>query len=141
VLGGNGISGYHDAYMFEEPLIIIGRVGAYCGCVHVSPSKSWVTDNALYVSDRDDALSFDYLVHALSHAHTSTSMPATSGSRWFPDRAYIRFEVLVPPIDLQEDFVARIGRAEALTSSHKSSAIALDSLFASLQHRAFQGEL
>jgi len=30
VLGGNGISGFHDQYKFEEPQIVIGRVGAYC---------------------------------------------------------------------------------------------------------------
>jgi len=48
VFGGNGINGYHDQYMFEGRQIIIGRVGVYCGCVHVSPPRSWVTDNALY---------------------------------------------------------------------------------------------
>ena len=36
VYGGNGINGYHDKYIFREPKIVIGRVGAYCGCVHVS---------------------------------------------------------------------------------------------------------
>ncbi|MBI2997611.1 MAG: restriction endonuclease subunit S [Deltaproteobacteria bacterium] len=50
VLGGNGINGYHDKFMFETPQIIIGRVGVYCGCVHVSPPMSWVTDNAIRAS-------------------------------------------------------------------------------------------
>ena len=42
VLGGNGINGFHDRYMFDDPQIVIGRVGVYCGCVHASPPKSWV---------------------------------------------------------------------------------------------------
>jgi len=140
VLGGNGISGYHDTYMFEEPQIVIGRVGVYCGCVHVSPPKSWVTDNALYVSDRDAALSFDYLVHALIHARLNRyasqfGQPLVSGSRIYP------VEILVPPKDLQKQFAARIRRSDELAVGYKLSASAIDSLFGSLQHRAFRGEL
>ncbi len=140
VFGGNGISGYHDTYMFEEPQIVIGRVGVYCGCVHVSPPKSWVTDNALYVSDRDAALSFDYLVHALTHARLNRcasqfGQPLVSASRIYP------VEVLVPTEAFQEEFSARIRRAEELVETHKSSATALDSLFVSLQQRAFNGEV
>src|SRR5262249_4346525 len=50
VYGGNGVSGSHHEYMFEDPQIVVGRVGAYCGCVHVTEPQSWITDNALYVS-------------------------------------------------------------------------------------------
>ena len=49
VYGGNGVSGFHDQWMFEEPKIVIGRVGVYCGCVHLTEPESWITDNALYV--------------------------------------------------------------------------------------------
>ncbi|EJB1676506.1 restriction endonuclease subunit S, partial [Salmonella enterica] len=49
VYGGNGITGYHDKYNTEEPIIVIGRVGYYCGSVHLTPEKSWITDNALLV--------------------------------------------------------------------------------------------
>jgi len=52
VYGGNGINGYHDKYMFSEPKIVIGRVGAQCGCVHVTEPNAWITDNALYVSEQ-----------------------------------------------------------------------------------------
>ena len=31
VYGGNGIIGYSDRYLLEEPTIIVGRVGEYCG--------------------------------------------------------------------------------------------------------------
>lgn len=140
VLGGNGVSGYHDRYMFEEPQIVIGRVGVYCGCVHVSPPKSWITDNALYVSEHDTALSFDYLVHALIHARLNQyasqfGQPLVSGSRIYP------VEILVPPEDLQREFASRVRKADELAGRYKSSSIAFDLLFASLQQRAFGGEL
>ena len=49
VYGGNGISGTHNEYLLEKPTIIIGRVGEYCGAVHLTKPYSWVTDNALYI--------------------------------------------------------------------------------------------
>ena len=71
VYGGNGINGKHDEFMFEEPKIVIGRVGAYCGCVHVTEPRSWVTDNALYIEAFDSALHPEYLAFALSEAKLS----------------------------------------------------------------------
>ena len=71
VYGGNGINGKHDEFMFEEPKIVIGRVGAYCGCVHVTEQRSWVTDNALYIETYDSALHPEYLAFALSEAKLS----------------------------------------------------------------------
>ena len=51
VYGGNGRSGFHSEYFVEEPIIVIGRVGAYCGAVHITDPKAWVTDNSLYVTN------------------------------------------------------------------------------------------
>jgi type I restriction enzyme S subunit len=52
VFGGNGINSYHNQFLFEDPKIVIGRVGAKCGCVYITQPKSWITDNALYVHDK-----------------------------------------------------------------------------------------
>ena len=46
IYGGNGIIGYTNKYNFEN-VVIIGRVGANCGSVHVEKGKCWVSDNAL----------------------------------------------------------------------------------------------
>jgi len=48
VYGGNGVMGYSSQFLTTQESIVIGRVGAYCGSVHVCPPRSWVTDNALY---------------------------------------------------------------------------------------------
>jgi type I restriction enzyme, S subunit len=140
VLGGNGVNGFHDKYMFEEPQIVIGRVGAYCGCVHLSPRNCWVTDNALYVSECSPRLRTCYLTHALSHAKlnqyaSQSGQPLVSGSRIYPVR------ILVPAVALQDEFANRIGAVEKLKAAQRRSLAELDALFASLQHRAFRGEL
>jgi type I restriction enzyme S subunit len=46
-----------------------------------------------------------------------------------------------PPLQLQLEFARRIGAVDALRASHRASLAELDALFASLQHRAFRGEL
>jgi hypothetical protein len=49
--------------------------------------------------------------------------------------------VFLPPIKLQQTFATRIQAIEALKSTHRAALAQLDALFASLQHRAFSGEL
>ena len=51
VYGGNGIIGYCNNPLFDKPTIIVGRVGEYCGNVFKTQEKSWVTDNAMLVSE------------------------------------------------------------------------------------------
>lgn len=49
--------------------------------------------------------------------------------------------VHLPPIELQRIFTHRITSIEALKATHRAALTELDALFASLQHRAFRGEL
>lgn len=51
------------------------------------------------------------------------------------------FPLLIPPRPLQDKFARNVAAAEKLKAAHRSSLAQLDSLFASLQHRAFRGEL
>ena len=51
------------------------------------------------------------------------------------------FEVLLPPLPLQQTFATRIASIEALKTTHRRALAALDALFASLQQRAFTGAL
>ncbi len=50
-------------------------------------------------------------------------------------------ETYLPPLSLQQEFVRRIATVENLRLTHRASLAELDALFASLQHRAFRGEL
>lgn len=53
VYGGNGILDYADSFNFEDDTIIIGRVGAYCGCVYFENNKFWLSDNALGIKSNE----------------------------------------------------------------------------------------
>ena len=51
------------------------------------------------------------------------------------------FPLLMPPLHLQRAFSRVIAAAETQVCAHQTFLTELDALFASLQHRAFQGEL
>jgi type I restriction enzyme S subunit len=140
VYGGNGVSGYHDSFMFEERKIVLGRVGAYCGAVHYSAPNSWITDNALYVSEKQEPFEDHYLIAALEQANLNqyagrAGQPLISGSRIYP------VEILVPPDSMQRAFSKSVASLLDLDQSRASASTHLDQLWDVLMSRAFSGQL
>jgi len=50
-------------------------------------------------------------------------------------------QIPVPPLSLQNNFASHVAAVEKLKTAHRASLVQLDALFATLQHRAFRGEL
>ena len=89
VYGGNGITGYHNDYLVEEETVVIGRVGYYCGSVHVTEPKAWVTDNAFITTYPMGCIDRDYLVFTLrsmnlGQNNNATAQPVVSGKKIYP---------------------------------------------------------
>jgi restriction endonuclease S subunit len=53
----------------------------------------------------------------------------------------VRIQLYLPPLPLQREFAAQVSAVERLKAAQRASLAKLDALFASLQHRAFRGEL
>lgn len=51
VIGGNGCMGKTNLFNSSRDTLVIGRVGAKCGNIHVVKGNNWITDNALRISD------------------------------------------------------------------------------------------
>jgi type I restriction enzyme S subunit len=51
------------------------------------------------------------------------------------------FSIPVPPLEVQRAFATHVAEIDKLKSHHRAHLAKLDKLFASLQHRAFRGEL
>lgn len=140
VYGGNGINGYHSEYMFEQPVIVLGRVGAYCGAIYYSEPNCWVTDNALYVAEQPDDLLPRYLTEALRVANLNqyagrAGQPLISGSRIYP------VEILVPPPEDQETFARCIVNFYRDEKQRMDADDHIQKLFSVFLHRAFTGDL
>ena len=67
---------------------------------------------------------------------------STNGMKGMVSKSrFERIEMMAPPLDLQRIFAARAQAIEALKSRQQVALSQLDTLFASLQHHAFRGEL
>ncbi len=65
----------------------------------------------------------------------STTLPIVKKS------SFEKIEIPIAPLDRQREFVRRVNRYDAIMVPLNAQATAFDALFASLQHRAFRGEL
>lgn len=107
VYGGNGITGYHDNYNISEETIVIGRVGYYCGSVHMTPDRAWVTDNAFITRYSESNIDKKFLYYLLNStdlrlSDSSTAQPVISGKKIYP------IEVLLPPLPEQKRIAAKL---------------------------------
>ena len=89
VYGGNGITGYHSKYNVEEPTLVIGRVGFYCGSTHITEKYAWITDNAFITSFNNNLLEIKWLklfldASELRRKSSSTAQPVISGKTVYP---------------------------------------------------------
>jgi len=46
IIGANGEIGRADSFLYDQPLVVVGRVGS-CGETHLINQKVWISDNAL----------------------------------------------------------------------------------------------
>ena len=100
VYGGNGVNGYHSEYNVSEPTLVIGRVGFYCGSVHITPEKAWITDNAFIVTYSKKHFDITFLKYLLMNTDlrqndSSTAQPVISGTKIY------NLLIPVPPIEEQ----------------------------------------
>lgn len=86
----------------------------------------------------------DFLAFMLSMKAIQSQIESHVGQVTMGKLALFRIEKLLipfPPLPLQQTFAHCIQSVEALKTTHNAALQELDRLFASLQHRAFQGEL
>jgi len=100
VIGGNGGMGFTDAVNSADASLVIGRVGAHCGNVHLIQEPSWITDNALKVYDirrfDDNYLFFALRTRDLNTLASRNAQPLMTGET-------VKAQILpIPPLEEQE---------------------------------------
>jgi len=83
VVGGNGFMGMTNDFNVDEKVIAIGRVGAYCGNVHLITEQSWISDNALIVKSMHDLkyLVYVFIALDLNSEANKTAQPVITGTK------------------------------------------------------------
>ena len=110
VYGGNGILGYTSKKFSDKRHLVIGRVGAYCGCVHIAESPNWITDNALY-SEKwfSSEVSLDFLAEQLGHFNLNR-FQRRGGQPLVTQSILHQLNIPLPPL-LEQNIIANIFQA------------------------------
>ncbi len=105
VYGSNGVIGHSDETNSGGNVVVIGRVGSYCGSLHFSESPCWVTDNAIRASPvgETDARFTYYLLHTLNLNEWRTG----SGQPLLNQAILSSIPAIVPPLSEQQS-IARV---------------------------------
>ena len=141
IYGGNGINGWAHTALYDHPVLIFGRVGQQCGNAFITEGPSWVTDNAIVVRISDvTKLNPLFVLHAFQGSSFSNRVKHLD-LPFINQGMILDNPIPIPPLIVQQTFANRIQTLEALKVCHRTSFTELDALFASLQHRAFRGEL
>lgn len=107
------------------------------GCCFQNTLVRFIADRSIVVPEFALAVFLKYFHDGeFSKISSKTSNVAHLGAARFA-----RMPFLVPPLELQQTFARRVAAVERLKEKHRDQLAELDALFASLQHRAFQGEL
>ena len=106
VFGGNGLMGYSDLYNIEEDRIIIGRVGALCGNIHISRGRRFISDNSLIFAPNNknilEFLAYFMVAADLNKLNTSSAQPLITGTK------VMNVFIPIPPLSEQKEIVSYI---------------------------------
>jgi len=118
VYGGNGKTGTHNEYFIEDPILVIGRVGAYCGAIHISEPKAWVTDNGLYVTQYLRPINQQYLAQILKQMNLN-QYAKVGGQPSISQSTLYHLNIPSPPLEVQKQIVTQIQAEQELVDANK----------------------
>lgn len=107
VYGGNDLTGTHNEFCFTGKRIVIGRVGEYCGNVHLIDGNYWITDNALKVDKIADEVTWDFLAIALQ-ALNINQYRSISAQPSISQTKILQLQIPIPPLHTQNEIVEHI---------------------------------
>ncbi len=128
---------------FEADDVMIGRYGPPVFQILRGLSGSY--NVALMKALPRGEILKDFIFHLLQegrlHAFVVARSERTAGQSGVNLELLEKYPAYLPPISAQREFARRVTAVEALKTAQRAALAELDALFATLQHRAFRGEL
>lgn len=137
VYGGNGIAWYTDSSLIDYPTVIIGRVGAWCGNVHMVTDPVWITDNAIYIKEqKTNKYTLEFLTELMKvmdfHQYADFS-----GQPKITQKPLETLEYLTPPVEMQNEFTDFVHQVDKSKVAVQKALDEAQLLFDSLMQKNF----
>ena len=140
VFGGNGVLGFSSRYLFEEPLLLIGRVGEYCGCAHHTAGRAWVSDNALYAKEILRETNTRYAVEYFNYANLN-QYRNQAGQPLITQGVISQVKMPLPPVAQQGEILEPLSLLNQKLVVTKRKHVTLTALFRTLLHQLMTAQL
>jgi type I restriction enzyme S subunit len=126
--GANGVQGYIDEYVFDEPLILLAEDGGYFesperGIAYRISGKTWVNNHAHVLRPRSQ-VDLAYLCRVLENYDVSAFVSGTTRGKLTKARAS-QLPIPLPPLDEQRRIAAILDQTDDL---RRKRALALERL-------------
>jgi type I restriction enzyme S subunit len=140
VYGGNGITGYTAQPLIKTATVVIGRVGEYCGKVHLTPELSWVTDNALFIKDLKQDLTIRFLYNYFDWSDL-TKLQSATGQPLITQSGVGEVLIPCPKIKEQNVIVTAIESYDLLIHNEQKELLKIKFLKSGLQDDLLTGRV
>ena len=127
---------------FRAGTVVIAIVGATLGMTAILDVEVYCPDSVVGLQARPSIATAEYIERVLRFWRPIFVAQAPETARANINLETLRpLQVPAPPLPLQREFTRRVQAVEKLKTVQRASLAELDALFATLQHRAFRGEL
>jgi type I restriction enzyme S subunit len=127
---------------FPPKTVVMAIVGATLGITSILAIEVYCPDSVVGIQTYSNKAVPEYIERVLRFWRPIFVAQAPATARANINLETLRpLEIPIPPLPLQKEFAQRVEAVEKLKATHRASLSQLEALFASLQHRAFRGEL
>jgi len=142
VFGGNGVMGYSSEWFLDtKECLVIGRVGEYCGAIHLARGKVWITDNALYAKEWLNAeVHVDYLAEFLAY-YDLNRFKRMAGQPLVSQGLINEHQFPLPTPEEQKEIAGILQTIDRKISLHERKCAALSDLFETLLHQLMTAQI
>ena len=119
---------------------MIGRVGEYCGCVHIADAPNWITDNALY-SEKwfNSETSLDFLAEQLNHLNLNR-FQRKSGQPLLTQSIIHELKIPLPSLSDQQEIAEILQACDDKIVALEQETARLDELFHAMLEDLMTGQ-
>ncbi|MDY3199388.1 MAG: restriction endonuclease subunit S [Arcobacter sp.] len=118
VYGANGIIGKYHKYMYEDSKVLITCRGATCGTINISKPKSWITGNAIALTEKKDYIDENYIAYFLRKDKLQSVISGSAQSQ-ITATNLSKLKIPIPPLQQQEKIVKVLDLTSNLIEKQK----------------------
>lgn len=142
VLGGNGVMGFSSKWNVDAvSTMAIGRVGEYCGAVHFTSGKVWITDNALYAKEWLSEVAESAFVGKFLEYFDLNRFKRMAGQPLVTQGMINEHSIPLPSPEEQLEIVAILNAIDCRIDLHRRKRAVLDDLFKALLQQLLTGDI